>query len=69
MVASSSIAEGKIYDCRTHWRWPRGGSTEDAFGAPDVRRCSHDASYDCDGLFHYCHLCSTPLDDCFHGPE
>ncbi len=42
---------------------------EEAFGAPEVRGCRHDAGYDCDGFFHYCHLCSTPLDDCFHGPE
>ncbi|MEE9268010.1 MAG: hypothetical protein V3U70_01225, partial [Thermoplasmata archaeon] len=44
-------------------------SMEEAFGAPEVRGCRHDAGYDCDGLFHYCHLCSTPLDDCFHASE
>lgn len=30
----------------------------------DFRQCAHDLGVDCDGLFHYCRLCSTPLDDC-----
>ncbi len=42
---------------------------EETFGAPDVRGCRHEAGYDCDGLFHYCHLCSLPLEDCSHGAE
>lgn len=34
------------------------------FGLGDVRICAHDAGVDCDLLFHYCPLCSTPLDNC-----
>ncbi len=44
-------------------------SMEETFGAPGIRGCRHDTGYDCDGLFHYCHLCSVPLDDCSHGAE
>ncbi|MFQ5838967.1 MAG: hypothetical protein ACE5HJ_09360 [Thermoplasmata archaeon] len=42
-----------------------GGTTmDDYFGVQDVRRCLHESGYDCDRLFHYCKLCSVPLDDC-----
>lgn len=37
-------------------------------GLGDIKTCAHDEGYDCDRLFHYCRLCSTPLDDCTCGP-
>ncbi len=42
---------------------------DDYFGIQDVKRCLHDSGYDCDRLFHYCRLCSMPLDDCSCNPE
>ncbi len=39
---------------------------DDYTGVPDTRRCGHNGGYDCDHLFHYCRLCSMPLDDCGH---
>ncbi len=42
---------------------------EDYFGIHDARRCLHNRGYDCDRLFHYCKLCSMPLDDCGCSPS
>ncbi len=41
-----------------------GIALEAYFGISELRRCMHDSGYECDQLFHYCRLCSMPLDDC-----
>lgn len=47
-----------------HRSWHDGAQVDDYFGFEDARKCLHDSGYDCDLLFHYCRLCSMPLDDC-----
>jgi hypothetical protein len=44
--------------------WHGGAGVDDYFGIRDARKCLHNSGYDCDQLFHYCRLCSMPLDDC-----
>lgn len=41
------------------------GATMDEYAdIGTMRDCAHEEGFDCDRLFHYCRLCSMPLDDC-----